>query len=404
MRRNFFIYLGALAASAFLGWRRPGFVSTMIFYMMLCLPVAELVLMGITYGQFKISHAIDKGMVVKGETVQYELSLMNPTLFLFAPLRVFYSGSDVLFEASDLNRHNTVLLYPYNREKFKKDIGCAYRGSYYVGVDRLEIQGFFGFFHWGYRGMESLKILVYPNIHEMKARSFPHALSETSESIVSFDQFDQSIFSELRDYQPGDGMNRIHWKLSARKEALVTKVFEGNVNNRTKIFLNTAATELTYEQRIVVEDYLVEGAVALCNYLLKNSTPTSLHWQDKKTVEVRGSGEKDFQDFYKALALVQFSEGAEGFVKLLEEKTASPYDQCVVFIFTTHVTAAMGESLLRKKRQGYAVNLVTLPMSHYAIGGQAVSFDNAPVYRMMDNGIPVYHMTFEDGICRMDVV
>lgn len=403
MRRNFFIYIGALAASVIMARFRPGFVSTMIFYMMVCLPIAELLMIAITYFSFKVSHAINKRTVVKGEKLAYELAMVNPTLLLFAPLQVYYTGSELLFEKSNLHENNTLLMYPYSREQFKKEIQCDYRGSYYVGVERVEIQGFFRFFYFDYTGMETLKILVHPNIHELKAVNFHHALSESTESIVSFDKFDKSVFSELRTYQPGDPLNKIHWKLSARSNELITKEYEGNVNNKTKIFVNTEVTHQSYEQNIVIEDYLIEGVVALSKYLLKNNTPTEMFWYDKKSKHIRGSHEKDFQPFYDALAVMQFSEDIGSCEKLLIEETGNQYDQCVIMLFTSHVTPELSDILYRLKRQGYEVNLVTLKLNELVIGGENLEMNANPIYRLMDNGIRVYHMTFEEGICRMEV-
>lgn len=382
---------------------RPGFVSTMIFYMMVCLPIAELTMMAITFFSFKISHSINKRTVVKGEKISYELAVLNPTLLLFAPLKVYYTGSEVLFNQSELNKGNTLLMYPFSRVQFEKEILCDYRGGYYVGVERVEVQGFFRFFNFNYTGMETLKILVHPTIHELKAVKFHHALSESSESIISFDKFDKSVFSELREYQPGDPLNKIHWKLSARSEKLITKEYEGNVNNRTQIFIDTEINHFSYEQNIVIEDYLIEGAVALSKFLLKNNTPTEMVWYEYNDLHLRGEHEKDFKDFYDSLATMKFDAQLGSCKKMIIEKTGSQYDQCVLVLFTAKVTPDLSEVLLRKKRQGYEINLVTLPLKKLEIGGKPVDVDAYPVYRLMDNGIRVYHLTFEDGVCRMEV-
>ena len=403
MRRNFFIYLGALIASAAMARMRPGFVSTMIFYMMLCLPIAELVMIWITFFSFKVSHSINKRTIVKGEKVTYELAVVNPTFVLFSPLKVFYTGSEVIFSESNLDQGNTLLMYPYTREQFEKHIQCDYRGSYYVGVERVEIQGFFRFFYFDYKGLETLKLLVYPNIYALKPMKFHHALSETSESIVSFDKFDKSVFSELRSYQPGDPLNKIHWKLSARSEELISKEYEGNVNNKTQVFINTEISHFNYEQNVVIEDYLVEGAVALTKFLLKNNTPTELFWFEQKSYHVRGEHVKDFKDFYEALASIKFEAQVGKCQQMIIDETRNQYDQCVLVLFTAMVTPELSEVLMRKKRQGYEINIVTMPMKSLEIGGIPLAIDSNPVYRLMDIGISVYHLTFEEGVCRMEV-
>lgn len=403
MRRNFFIYLGMLVASAVMARMRPGFVSTMIFYMMLCLPIAEMAMIALTYFSFKISHAINKRTIVKGEKITYELAIVNPSFVLFSPLKVYYTGSDVIFKQSDLNQGNTLLLYPYTREQFEKHIQCDYRGSYYVGVERVEIQGFFRMFCFDYKGLETLKIMVYPNIHKLMPVKFHHALSESSESIVSFDKVDKSVFSELRSYQPGDPLNKIHWKLSARSETLITKEYEGNVNNKTQIFMNTEISHFDYEQNVVIEDYLVEGAVALTKFLLKNNTPTELFWFEHKGYHVSGEHVKDFKDFYEALASINFDAQLGKCQQMIVDETRNQYDQCVLVLFTAMVTPAISEVLMRKKRQGYEINIVTMPMKHLEVGGVPLEIDANPVYRLMDHGIRVFHLTFEEGICRMEV-
>lgn len=403
MKRNFFIYIGILGASILLGHYRPGFVSTMIFYMMVCLLLAEILMIAITYVAFKISHGINRRNIIKGETVHYELDIVNPTFLLFAPLKVYYTGSDILFKQSNLQENNDLIMYPLSKEQYSKEIVCDYRGSYYIGVERVEIRGFFGMFLINYSGMETLKILVYPTIYELKPVRFHHALSESSESVISFDKYDKSIFSELRDYQPGDSLNRIHWNLSAKRNELVTKEFEGNVNNRTQIYINTEISRFTYEQNVVIEDYLIEGAVALSKFLLSNSTETELHWYNDKGDVVRGGHDKDFKDFYEVMAVMSFNAQAGSCRKLLMDTTGGQHDQCVLVLFSAKLTVELAEELIRKKRQGYEVNLVTLPLSHLEIGGETVDLEANPIYRLMDRGIRVYHLTFEEGVCRMEV-
>jgi uncharacterized protein (DUF58 family) len=37
----------------------------------------------------------------------------------------------------------------------------------------------------------------------------------------------ESVFSDIRDYVPGDSLNRIHWKLTAKEGKWLTKDFQG---------------------------------------------------------------------------------------------------------------------------------------------------------------------------------
>lgn len=403
MKRNLLVYALAFISATVLARLRPGFISTMLFYMMFFIPIADLVFMLLTYKYFKLTHSVDKRTVVKGDRITYEISLANPSMFVFSPIKVYYTGDDLLFSDSDLHKNNTLVLYPFTRENFVKQIHCKYRGSYDIGVEKIEVTGFFGLFSFNYRGVETHKVLVYPTIHELKPMNFKHAMSDSNESIVSFDKFDQSIFSEIRDYQPGDALNKIHWKLTARQGDFVTKEFEGNMNNKTKIMVNNESLSLGYQRDIVLEDYLVEGVVALSKYLLNNSTPIEMHWHHYDNMQEYGSQPKDFNKFYEALALMNFEHDDAMFLKLIESQTQSQYDKCVLMVFTPKVTPVLSELLLKKKRQGFEINIVTINPIGFKIASEQVSFEVGPLYRLMDIGIRVYHMRFEDGTCRLEV-
>lgn len=403
MKRNLIIYGIGLIGSIVLGRTNPGYVSTMIFYMVICIPIADLILVALTYHFFRLSHEVDKRTVVKGETVNYDISLWNPSGMVFAPIKVCYTGDELLFSDSHLKENNTLILYPFSRMNFSKDILCKYRGSYNIGVERIEIIGFFGLFSVRYRGVETHKILVYPNIHDLKPIDFKHVLSDTNESIVSFDKFDKSIFSDIRAYQPGDPLNRIHWKLSARQGDYISKEFEGNVNNKTKILINNESQSLGYERDIVMEDYVVEGVVALSKYLLHNNTPLEMHWHHYDPMMAFGDQPKDFTKFYEALALMNFEHDDEMFLRLVEEQTRSQYDKCVLMVFSPKLSNAVCELLFQKKRQGFEVNIITVNPSGFKIAEEQVNFEVGPVYRLIDAGVRVYHMQFDGGMCRLDV-
>lgn len=403
MRRNFWIFLLCFVGSIFLAKFRPGFISTMIFYMLICLPLADVLLMAVTYYTFHISHSVNKRVIVKGEEIEYELAIVNPIFLVFAPISVYYTSSDILFEKSGLNEKNTLILYPFTREQITKKIRCDYRGSYYIGVERLEIRGFFNMFYFEYTNIETHKILVHPTIHDLKPVNFKHALSESNESIISFDKFNKSVFSELRDYLPGDPLSKIHWKLSATRDKMITKEYEGNVNNRTKILVNNQAMHWHFEENVLVEDYLVEGAVALSKYLLGNNTPTELVWYAYENKKESGEHAKDFKKFYEALALMRYDGEAGSFTKMIHQETTGQHDQCVLMIVTPFVSPEMAEILLQKKRQGYEINIITLPLTGTTVAKRVLTFEANPTYRLMDQGIKVYHLRFDGGVCRMDV-
>ncbi len=47
----------------------------------------------------------------------------------------------------------------------------------------------------------------------------------------------------IRDWQPGDGVQRVHWKATARHQALLSRLYEASQESQVMIFLNVATME-----------------------------------------------------------------------------------------------------------------------------------------------------------------
>lgn len=403
MVRNIFFYTLFFISTIVIARIKPGYISTMLFFIAVMIPLVELLTLIYTYTFFQVSHEVDKRSLIKGESVNYKMQLHNRTPFVFCPMTIHYSGSQLLFAQSHLNEKEAIVLYPYKKKMIQQEIRCLYRGSYYLGVESIQIRGFFNLFSLSYKSLETHRILVYPLIHELKQPIFKHALSDASESILEFDRFDRSIFSELRSYQPGDNLNKIHWKLSSRLGELITKEYEGNVNNQTKVIINNKALELDEEKSILIEDAIIEGVVPLTKNLLDSHTPTTLLWHRFEEIKVSGNHHQHFSRFYEALAKIVFEKRTFDFLDILAQETDSTQSPCVLMLFLTEVDEATAQFLIQKKRQGYEINIFILDDKKFDFEYMSKSSNRAPLYSLMSSGIAVFKFIFEDNTCRLEV-
>lgn len=80
---------------------------------------------------------------------------------------------------------------------------------------------------------------------------------------------DPSEIFDLRDYNPGDKLNRIHWKLSSKKDAFIVKDYSLPIDIPCTVFL-----DLTYDNKseyaMPVYDTLVETLISMSTFLLEN--------------------------------------------------------------------------------------------------------------------------------------
>ncbi|MBQ9306845.1 MAG: DUF58 domain-containing protein [Clostridia bacterium] len=93
----------------------------------------------------------------------------------------------------------------------------VHAGSFVCTLEETVISDGFGLVSFPAIVPEPLCVPVYPD--SITVHWEPKAAGETGESTVRAGQGQEWMDGEIRDYVPGDPMNRMHWKLSARMDA-----------------------------------------------------------------------------------------------------------------------------------------------------------------------------------------
>ncbi len=103
---------------------------------------------------------------------------------------------------------------------------CTQRGRFRLGPTRIISSDPFGLFRFSRLISGSGEIIVYPPTEELTAFRLPGAeLSTGSSSLIRAHSITPNV-ATIRDYQPGDSFNRIHWRSTARHGRLMVKEFE----------------------------------------------------------------------------------------------------------------------------------------------------------------------------------
>jgi uncharacterized protein (DUF58 family) len=101
------------------------------------------------------------------------------------------------------------------------------RGNYFLERCYTEVSSRLGF--WDYRSSSRIKaeIRVYPNLAREKKGVPALFLNRGTFGLHAQRQVGQGRdFEKLRDYLPGDSIDEIHWKATAKRGQLVTKLFQ----------------------------------------------------------------------------------------------------------------------------------------------------------------------------------
>jgi hypothetical protein len=260
-----------------------------------------------------------------------------------------------------------------------------------------------GIYKAKFRVSEHQKILVYPLIRELAPIKFKRTIFEEAESILSIDKENASVYSDIREYRGGDSMRSIHWKLSAKQDKLITKEFEGSTSNRTTMLLNVDGLPFSYEENVVMQDYIIEGAVAIIKYLLDNNATINMLSYKTELNHVIGDNKMAFGLFYENLAKMMFSQ--KGFEKhLLKEQYQTFERQSQIMVFTPFISQLFYEFVtLKMAANSNNMIIFIVDPSEKSLSKCFEKIDLDPLYRLIAKGLTIYKINFEDGLCRLDV-
>ncbi len=232
---NFFIsylsYILVFATTVF--W--AAFYQQAFFFLLVvlevCLPVFSYFLTRYCFYRLTPSVSIKPSATAKGESARLILQLHNPTRIPLPSAMVtlsfrslFYGENDEASHILSLRAHcDNTLMFPVKLTK------C---GIYETALSRIQGFDFLHLFCFQKDLDITSQIRVLPDVLPVKERH---------EALYSegFDEFEESGKSgnvssnvtDIREYRPGDRLQKIHWKLSSKIDKLMVKENEATSTN-----------------------------------------------------------------------------------------------------------------------------------------------------------------------------
>jgi uncharacterized protein (DUF58 family) len=203
-------------------------------------------------------HVLSNERAFFGDTVTVEVSVSNRKMLplpvvevaLEAPEELKVLRGSVLPSSGDpfrINLSSFLSMGWYHKVTRRYQIECSKRGYYTFGPSSIMIRDPFGFTNQEAESTKTDTLLVYPRILSLKELGLP------STEILGERQIRRQLFQDplriisSRDYIQGDPLNRIHWKATARRGGLQTRVLESTTTPNLVIFLDVNTMETRFQ-------------------------------------------------------------------------------------------------------------------------------------------------------------
>ncbi len=336
--------------------------------------------------------------VFAGEQVSFSVTVTNrkalPVPWLrvddFFPKGLSLSGRELKpsgVSEQPLLQH-LASLGPHERVHWCYEIDCPQRGFYFFGPTELHSGDVLGFFARRRRLRRPDRLIVYPKVRPLPELGFPSKNPFGEQPARRHIVQDPSRTVGVREYRPEDSLKQVHWKASARHQALQVKVYEPIITQQLLIFLNVASFAQTWmgiiperqEQAISVAASIAYHAVAkrfAVGLIANGSVP-----QSDQPIKVLPSWAPDqLMRVLEALAAVTSFATAEVQELLAAESPRLPLGATLVVV-TTVVVEELVAQIIRLREAGRRLALVSMD----------------PDFQGQDlPGVSTYHLPLAEG-------
>jgi uncharacterized protein (DUF58 family) len=183
-----------------------------------------------------------------GETIELTLEVRNqkflPLTWLeildLFPAELPVEGGEVVpNRASNLGEFRTFWMpgaFQGLRRRFT--VSCDERGYHSYGPATISTGDGFGFFSRKAVKTEQDHLIIYPRLYSVAELRLP-AKNPFGERAARDRLFEDPLRTMgIREWQPADGLRRVHWKATARHQRMLSRIYEPSEEPQVLIFLN----------------------------------------------------------------------------------------------------------------------------------------------------------------------
>ncbi|MCL2496010.1 MAG: DUF58 domain-containing protein [Clostridiales bacterium] len=243
---------------------REFFLIAAIFFLMLLIALLQAALQ---WPRIKVD--VGSGQVVRGQVKNIVLSVQNPRPWPLFPVRMQIS----LFREGLLPEtlaYHEVLLMGREKKSLEIEAICHHRGEYQVVLHQYCAEDVFGFFALSGRTLPPQSLLSLPRLDITAMEEQKHEAREDEESHQGLQGLQGQLSAESRAYQLGDALKSIHWKKSASRRELFSRLREYAADYSSCLLIDTRPFGQG-EEALIYEDCLCEAAMNFLFFQLKRN-------------------------------------------------------------------------------------------------------------------------------------
>lgn len=335
--------------------------SLILLVVIASVPIIMFIMLMITKKMLSVEFAVKNRSAAKNEPFDIQLCLENRSIFPVGKAEAIIEYYNIFN-----NQINNIELHfpvqPRNSQCLTFQLSSKFcgiikiRSAYITIFDPLRI------FKFKIGKNICKNIAILPEGHDISgivsSSDRPNDESSVYSEYRSGD--DPSEVFDLREYGQGDKLNRIHWKLSSKKDEFIVKEYSLPVDSPAAVFLDLHCNENS-EYTLPLYDTLLESLVSISQLLLENERIHTIIYYDSSEKRFAELTVDSTDSLASAVGKIIFSLSDDLYAESPEQYfSENPSDGWVSFTLLTAEQDDRTLSLIDEETDSYIKNVIAV--------------------------------------------
>lgn len=244
--------------------------ALVLLAVMTALPLIMLLCLFIAKHMISAEFILQNRTASKNSSLPIQLSVTNKSIFPIGKAEAYLEYYNVFNNA--INSFELHLpIQPRNTQRITFQLSSEFCGIIKVKCVKIYIYDPLRIFRLKAENNIVTEFAVMPEGHNITGTvSFTDRINEESEIYSQHSPGDDpSEIFDLRDYCPGDRLNRIHWKLSSKKDDFIVKDYSLPIDAPSVVFLDLKCYEDS-DDTLQIFDTMAETFLSVSRFLIEN--------------------------------------------------------------------------------------------------------------------------------------
>ena len=352
MNARLTVVLAAMTALLTAGLSTGGRIYYLLFGVLLMIVLLGLISTVWTVWTLRIDMKGVRPRVTRGDTLMIVFTVRHTSILPVASVRIQMNVPSAYAPTQEISVHTP----PFAEKSFRHMLQCPHRGVYDAGVTKLSARDMFGLFRISRKpDMKLIHMEVLPKVTDGQPLTLKP--SDQGPEFMARSAEDAASPSDIRAWQDGDSLKKVHWKLSMRRREVLVRTYEESARPDTLIIPDLSGITAMKDQQLTLEDCICERCLSAAKAQLEAGDPVRMPLTSARPSEIAGQFAADVPAFADALMRVKF-DSPYAYEKVLMQMLSRMQRTGGAVLATAKLTMRTADLAMRMQRSGVQTRLI----------------------------------------------